>query len=253
MNLRDKVAAIFSTDSTSASSDEGCDAMISSKDRSVRFREQAQLCDVASRLAPPPLQPQSPFLEPSHSQALATPAPQKHPQPASHVSDNVSGIHASLPPPTPCGRAAEQRPLPHVALLMMRKGALDSIASRNFNLPEQAVALLLAASSMVLPLGNFDWQHVRSLIRQRRFVQTLARAPLDIDPRSPALLLPRKYLQQHAAPPGLKGASEASHGLAVIHNWLVGHVMNTCVLVFTSVLCIPTVLAIFCYSIIAPG
>jgi hypothetical protein len=163
MNLRDKVAAIFSTDSTSASSDEGCDAMISSKDGSVRFREQAQLCDVASRLAPPPLQPQSPFLEPSHSQALATPAPQKHPQPASHVSDNVSGIHASLPPPTPCGRAAEQRPLPHVALLMMRKGALDSIASRNFNLPEQAVALLLAASSMVLPLGNFDWQHVRSI------------------------------------------------------------------------------------------
>lgn len=117
---------------------------------------------------------------------------------------------------------------PHVtALLMLRKGALDGLVGRLVDVPKDAISLLLAASSLMLPPDKLHWEHVKSLIQQRRYINMLSRVVLEVGPQSPSLFLARDYLSKNASPPAFQVSSEAAHGLSVIHNWLV-HLFFNC-------------------------
>lgn len=214
MRLRDKVAAMFDASGSSSSSDDAID--ISSD---TQIAPEIPLHDKE-----PGKQPSSPETRPAtmpHSRqsalhALATPAPEKHPRPASHNFWN----HQSYDQAPPIQSEMQKREL-HVPLLMMRKGTLDGIVRRSASVPKNAISLLIAASSLVLPLDKLKWEHVKTLIMQRRYISLLSHAVLDVDSQSPILSIPRDYLSNNPTPPVFQASSEAAQGLVIIHNWLV--------------------------------
>ena len=108
----------------------------------------------------------------------------------------------------------------------MRKGTLDCLVKAHANVPSNVVSLLIAASSLGLPPSKSNWEHIQILLKQRRYIPILSRVVLDIDTRSPQLLLPREYVSNNTAPPTFHASSEASQGLIIIHNWLVRHPPN---------------------------
>ena len=211
MRLRDKVAAMFDA-SGSSCSDNSID---SSRSPQIAVeqppRDQKPARESHSRQASV-LSSQA-----SASKALSTPAPQKHPRPMAQVSIGHSQPSPSIPP----FRSESEHGGPHVPLLMLRKGTLDCLAKNHSHAPSNAVALLVAASSLALPLGKSSWEHVKPLILQRRYIPMLSRVVLDFDPQSPSLQLPREYVSKSSTPPVFQASSDASHGLAIIHNWLV--------------------------------
>lgn len=217
MRLRDKVAAMFNASGSSCSSDEDLDYARGSHAASEHSVHIQELRSEASSHKSPSHLPFSASKFGAH--ALDTPAPQKHPRPANHTC--TPNGHASSLPVALRFQARSQQRGPHILLLAMRKGTLDGLVKRHASVPKDAISLLLAASSLVLPPGKSNWAHVQSLIQQRRFITMLSRAVLEIDSQSPSLLLPRNYLSNHATPPVFETSSEASQGLTVIHNWIV--------------------------------
>ncbi len=211
MRLRDKVAAMFDVSGTSCS-DDSIDGTRSPKKPVEQFsRDQKPVRESHTRQASV-LSSQA-----SASNALSTPAPQKHPRPMTHVSIG----HGQPSPLNHPFRSESEHGGPHVPLLMLRKGTLDCLAKNHADVSSSAVALLVAASSLALPLGKSSWEHVKPLILQRRYISMLSRVILDFDSQSPFLQLPREYLSKHSTPPVFQASSDASHGLIIIHNWLV--------------------------------
>jgi hypothetical protein len=214
MRLRDKVAAMFDASGSSSSSDDAID--ISS---GTQVAPEISLHDEepGRQLSSPETRPATmPHSRQSALQALATPAPEKHPRPASHILWN----HQSYDQAPPFQSEMQKREL-HVPLLMMRKGTLDALVRRSVSVPKSAISLLIAASSLALPLDKLKWEHVKTLIMQRRYIALLSHAVLDVDSQSPILSIPRDYLSNNPTPPVFQASSEATQGLVVIHNWLV--------------------------------
>jgi hypothetical protein len=225
MRLRDKVAAMFDASGSSCSSDEETNAASCSQNaaehsqKGQELRAAAESSDLESHMHP------QNTAGPSESSALhllATPAPQKHPQPASHIPMRLSNGRSPFFTSSNLRFHNDVKPRePHALLLMLRKGSLDGLVKRSVELPKNAISLLLAASSLVLPLEKLNWEYVKSLIQQRRYITVLSRAVLDVGSQSPALLLPRDYLSKNVSPPVFQVSPEAARGLCVIHNWLV--------------------------------
>lgn len=217
MRLRDKVAAMFDASGSSCSSDEAIDVGSSHKLSHELVPESSGLESRTSTQNAVPLS-ESPALH-----VPANPAPQRHPSPVGHILNNVSSacspssssFHSSL-------HCEMKQRYPHATtLLMLRKGALDCLGRRSVDVPKNAISLLLAASNLILSPDKLNWEYVKSLIQQRRYVAMLSRVVLEVDPQSPSLLLARDYLSKHVSHPVFQVSSEAAHALCVIHNWLV--------------------------------
>ena len=172
----------------------------------------------------------------SASKALATPAPRKHPPlPSSHIHSNLPIGHDFISPFNMQFVPENQQRGPHATLLMLRKGTLDSLIRGHASVPINAASLLIAASSLALPTGKANWEHVKHLMKQRRYIAMLSRVVLNFDLQSPSLLLPRNYLSDNAEPPVFEASIEASKGLVVIHNWLVCFAFCASMLVLMTV------------------
>jgi hypothetical protein len=220
MRLRDKVAAMFDA-SGSSCSDESIEVPGAYQPGEYFQRSQEDAIDLTSQVSPN--RPVSAHVsESSAVKALATPAPRKHPLPSSHSHIHISMGHGSISPFNLQNVLPEnQQKGPHAPLLMLRKGALDGLISRHASVSKNTASLLIAASSLALPPGKANWEHVKTLMKQRRYITMLSRVVLNFDQQSPSLLLPRNYVSDNAEPPVFESSSDASKGLAVIHNWLV--------------------------------
>jgi hypothetical protein len=219
MRLRDKVAALFD-DSGSSSSEDSINVTEVSQTRVAQHqRDQVHVVEASGRDYETHVS--VPLSESPASKALDTPAPQKHPCPTIQSHSHLSIGHTSVTPSHLHFRHENRQRGPHVALLAMRKGTLDCLVKAHANVPSNVVSLLIAASSLGLPPSKSNWEHIQMLLKQRRYIPILSRVVLDIDTRSPQLLLPREYVSNNTAPPTFHASSEASQGLIIIHNWLV--------------------------------